>query len=106
MVICGGGGDGVGEVGEGGGDEEKMRARRWAIVVLPEEEGPERATRRGGWCRWGEDIFLKKGGEVGGGGRLVVNALSVAFVSSHTCLLDPFQILQTCLRSLLGVFCR
>lgn len=60
MVICGGGGDGVGEVGEGGGDEEKMRARRWAIVVLPEEEGPERATRRGGWCRWGEDIFLRK----------------------------------------------
>jgi hypothetical protein len=41
-----------------------------------------------------------------GGGHFFKKRLSVAFVSSHTCLLDPFQILQTCLRSLLGVFCR
>ena len=28
--------------------EGKMRARRRARVVFPQEEGPERATRRGG----------------------------------------------------------
>lgn len=41
--VVGGGGF---VVREWGGEEEKMWARRWAIVVLPEEEGPERATRR------------------------------------------------------------
>lgn len=52
-------------VGEGGGDEEKMRARRWATVVLPEEEGPERATRKGGW--WGLDIsFPERRGSISG----------------------------------------
>lgn len=27
----------------------RMRERAWAMVVFPEEVGPERARRRGGW---------------------------------------------------------
>lgn len=93
-------------VGEGGGDEEKMRARRWATVVLPEEEGPERATRKGGW--WGLDIsFPERRGSIAGWGfGDVICSLWVHVLQPFILVSLTFTDAPICGASLARVLCR